>query len=82
MTDQRPGPRLWFGCDPNGSAWKAYCEAWEHCFRHKSPQLRGMIADRRGKDALAELDHNIAVVKADYAGEVEDRAELPKLLRL
>lgn len=81
MTE-RAGPKPWPGCDTNGGLWRAYCEAWEHTYRRKDPRLRGMIADRRGKQGLADLDHNVAVVRRDYAGDIADRAELPRLLRL
>lgn len=82
MATDRPGPKPWFGCDTNGEAWRAYCEAWTHAFRRRDPRLKGMIHDQRGKDAVAKLEHNVTVVKADYRGEIDDRAELPRLLRL
>jgi hypothetical protein len=78
--NSRTGPNPWPGCDTAGEAWKAYCEAWEHCFMRKDPRLRRGISDCRGRKALDDLDHNIRLVRADYAGELE-RAELPRLLR-
>lgn len=81
MND-RSGPRPWFGCDLTGEEWRAYCEAWSHVFQRKDPGLRGLIEDRRGKEGLAILDHNITVVKADYRGEIDDRADIPRLLQL
>lgn len=77
----RRGPTPWPGCDTAGGAWRAYCEAWEHLYSRKDPRLRYLIGERRGKAAVADLDHNIALVRRDYAGAV-DRAELPRLLRL
>ncbi len=76
----RVGPEPWFGCDTTSRAWISYCEAWEHAFRNKG-NLRSLIHDRRGKAAVAALDHNIEVVKRDYRGEIEDRTELPRLLK-
>jgi hypothetical protein len=50
-------------------------------FTRKPANLRSLIEDRRGKEGLAMLDENIALVKAVYAGTVS-REELPNLLRL
>lgn len=80
MTE-RPGPKPWPGCDTNSTAWKTYCEAWEHCFVRKPASLRHAIMAKRGKEGLAALEHNIAVVRSDYRGEIDDRQELPRLLR-
>jgi hypothetical protein len=76
------GPRPWADCDTSSEAWRAYCEAWSHVFTKKAPGIRTLIEDRRGKEGLAMLDHNIAIVKAEYRGEVDDRQELPRLLQL
>lgn len=82
MTDDQSGPRPWFGCDKNSEAWRRYCEAWEHVFRPKGQHLRSMIQNgNRGPEALALLDRCIKVVKRDYRGEIDDRSELPRLLR-
>jgi hypothetical protein len=75
------GPRPWFGCDKNGPLWRAYCEAWEHVYRDKPANAIHRIADFRGKQAAADLQHNMALVKRDYRGEIEDRAELQRLIR-
>jgi hypothetical protein len=76
------GPRPWFGCDTYSEAWRAYCEAWEHAFRRKDPRTKGMIYDIRGKAAVAALEHNIKVVRRDYRGLIDERTDIPRLLRL
>jgi hypothetical protein len=81
-VSDRARPKPWFNCDPNGPAWIAYCEAWEHTFLKKDPRLRGMIADRRGPEGIAALKHNVEVVRRDYRGEIDDRSDIPRLLRL
>jgi hypothetical protein len=80
VGSNRPGPQPWAGCDTAGDQWKAYCEAWEHVFKRKPANAMYLIADRRGKPAVADLEHNISVVKRDYAGEI-DRADIPRLLK-
>lgn len=75
-------PKPWFGCDPNGRAWIAYCEAWSNIYVRRSRKHLDTVEAHRGKDGLADLLHNIQVVKDDYAGKIEDRATIPTLLRL
>jgi hypothetical protein len=87
MTSRNPAnggarPKPWMGCDTDGPHWIAYCEAWEHAFLKKDPRIRGMIIDQRGAAAVEALKHNVELVRKDYRGELDDRAELPKLLRL
>lgn len=80
-STDRAGPRPWFGCDKSSEAWRAYCEAWEWAFLRKDPRLRGMIADCRGEAGVAALRHNVEVVRKDYAGEIDDRTDIARLLQ-
>lgn len=81
-VSDRSGPKPWFGCDTNGEAWRAYCEAWTWFAKRRDPRLRGMIYDIRGKAAVDALEANIEVVRRDYNGEIDDRAAIPRLLKL
>lgn len=73
----RRGPQPWPGCDESGEEWRRYCEAWAHVYTATGRSLK-QIENFRGKEAAEILEHDIEVVKADYAGEIPVRSDLQK----
>lgn len=80
MSATRQGPQPWPDCDEAGEEWRRYCEAWTHVYKPKGRHLKG-IRDFRGDEAAQILEHDMRVVKADYAGKIPVRSDLQKFMQ-
>jgi hypothetical protein len=73
------GPPPWPGCDMSSEEWRRYCEAFT--YTRDAGRSTKAIGQYRGWGAAMILEHDIKVVRADYAGLIPDRTKLQKLMQ-